>query len=299
MKNLSRFLLVLIQTVFIVACDKNVDSPETVLTQSSNQTKNSLKITSNYACGAYMDGFWATPNNFHVYTGYTIDVSAEPVGRLVGLTVTVDDVPNRFTVKDETGTTVAASSDIYGNVSGWLGQASYTGPWGASINAVTTGTLYFYKTSSASSFTLTVETQTNATNSDHWSAGVYCYNPTGDPIGGTGSTGCSPFSYWFPNTFTPNSDGFNDDFKLYDSAGGVGSLQASSVEVTIFNRWGAIVYGPKVISAVSPALLNGGLILWPNSSASSNSAGQYYYKTVMYNRCGGKRDDKGWLELVK
>lgn len=45
------------------------------------------------------------------------------------------------------------------------------------------------------------------------------------------------FSLYVPNTFTPNSDGFNDYFEIYGTREGIAYL-----EVQVFNRWGELVY---------------------------------------------------------
>jgi gliding motility-associated-like protein len=61
----------------------------------------------------------------------------------------------------------------------------------------------------------------------------------------TDDKGCPAFAsvviddcsdYRIPNVFTPNNDGYNDEFKVY-SAGGVTVKQ-----MKIFNRWGNLVY---------------------------------------------------------
>ena len=49
---------------------------------------------------------------------------------------------------------------------------------------------------------------------------------------------CKPFNLFAPNAFSPNNDGFNDDFRLYPSSDSNIALIKS---MHIFNRWGGLV----------------------------------------------------------
>lgn len=46
-----------------------------------------------------------------------------------------------------------------------------------------------------------------------------------------------PFELWVPNAFTPNGDGFNDDFFAVTTVG-----RPRTFELLIFNRWGQVVF---------------------------------------------------------
>ena len=46
---------------------------------------------------------------------------------------------------------------------------------------------------------------------------------------------------FIPNTFTPNADGHNDYFNIYASIPNVQGIE----ELTILNRWGAVIYQRK------------------------------------------------------
>ncbi len=62
------------------------------------------------------------------------------------------------------------------------------------------------------------------------------------------NTICNEGSYFFPNTFTPNGDGMNDYF--YPRGSGLYNIQS----LTIFNRWGQIVFQRKNFPANSETL---------------------------------------------
>lgn len=63
----------------------------------------------------------------------------------------------------------------------------------------------------------------------------------------TDTNGCSasgnikvkqcPGKLWIPNAFTPNSDGKNDNFKIFGSLEGV-----SKFKLSIFDKWGKLLY---------------------------------------------------------
>ncbi len=50
---------------------------------------------------------------------------------------------------------------------------------------------------------------------------------------------CKPYSLYVPNIFSPNDDGFNDEFRLFPSENSNISLVK---KLHVFNRWGAVVY---------------------------------------------------------
>jgi gliding motility-associated-like protein len=87
-----------------------------------------------------------------------------------------------------------------------------------------------------------------------------------------------------PNAFTPNNDGKNDLFSITSS-----SINTSESEITIFNRWGQIVY--------AQALANG----WPGIDSKGNpcAPGVYAYiiKTVFND--GSSKHIQGTTLLIK
>ena len=52
------------------------------------------------------------------------------------------------------------------------------------------------------------------------------------------SIDCTPCSYFIPNAFSPNDDGFNDYFEVYFG----NSCVLESIEMSIFDRWGGLRY---------------------------------------------------------
>lgn len=79
------------------------------------------------------------------------------------------DVPNRFSVYDANNNLVAYS--------GWMGYATYSGPWGMSLNTQQSKVISFVMNCSASStYTLKVETSTQ-NYSDAWDASISCSAP--------------------------------------------------------------------------------------------------------------------------
>ena len=50
---------------------------------------------------------------------------------------------------------------------------------------------------------------------------------------------CTPYAMYVPNAFSPNDDGFNDEFRFFP-AGNSNIAQVKSLH--IFNRWGAVVF---------------------------------------------------------
>jgi len=117
-------------------------------------------------CGGFASGSY-TGTGYHVYPAYTIDASTISSTGHITVNCTAYDVPNRFTVKNSSGSTVAYT--------GWLGCASYSGPWGPSICNSGSQSLSFTRGSSTT-FTLTVETVAPASTNDAWEASIGCSN---------------------------------------------------------------------------------------------------------------------------
>ena len=86
----------------------------------------------------------------------------------------------------------------------------------------------------------------------------------------TNSIGCTdsvytnivgPIIFYVPNAFSPNNDGINDVFRAYGSG-------ISEFEITIFNRWGDIVFNSTNIED-----------FWDGS----DTGGSYYVHNEVYS----------------
>jgi hypothetical protein len=98
-------------------------------------------------------------------------------------------VPNRFNVYN--------SDDSLITSSGWKGSADYDGPWGDSLNTLTTGTISFNKSIAGGNqrwYYVTVEHAGNATTSDSWTATLSCAAGGGGGLTGTSTYSVSPSS---------------------------------------------------------------------------------------------------------
>jgi gliding motility-associated-like protein len=85
-----------------------------------------------------------------------------------------------------------------------------------------------------------------------------------------------------PNVFTPNEDGNNDVFTLT-------TTNSESVELTILNRWGNVVYDTKSVSPAWDGKVNGTLA----------AEGVYFYKYTVTGVGGDKLEGHGFLQLIK
>jgi hypothetical protein len=116
-------------------------------------------------CGGFASGSYGG-SGYYTYPATTIDASSISATGHISVYCTPYDVPNRFTVKNSSGTTVGYT--------GWLGYANYPGPWGQSLNAGAQ-TIYFTRGSSTT-FTLSVETVAPSSQNDAWEASIGCSN---------------------------------------------------------------------------------------------------------------------------
>jgi gliding motility-associated-like protein len=89
--------------------------------------------------------------------------------------------------------------------------------------------------------------------------------------------------YHIPNAFTPNQDGINDVFRIY------GLYKFKSFSLTIYNRWGEIVFKsnePK----------NG----WNGQyMGETMPTGHYLYNIEIENQNGSKTHEKGTVILIR
>ncbi len=91
---------------------------------------------------------------------------------------------------------------------------------------------------------------------------------------------CNPL-YFIPNAFSPNGDGVNDIFSVY-------SDNIVWVNMTIYNRWGEVVFKEE---GISPSW-NGG---YKNTSCTSNL---YLYIIELRDKTGKKYNEKGTIILL-
>ena len=163
MKRLESIMaLVFLLVLILPSCEPD----EEVITQSEESLQEEELIikkehSSINARTIGLTGSLPDNNTFHTYTR-TIDLTGCPAGTQVSLACQALDVPNNFYV-------VGTSAN-----SGWLGYASYAGPWGSSINGPSTRTISFTK-GTANTYTLKVETLTQ-TQDDRWYVTIRCPN---------------------------------------------------------------------------------------------------------------------------
>jgi hypothetical protein len=131
------------------------------ISDARNSSTNSMRSV---GCAGTLDGSWST-NGYHQYATDTIRLDTMATSTVVNVYVNAYDVPNRFTVINlSTGTTAASSP--------WMGYASYSGPWGMSLNTSPTGTLSFTR-GSYSLYGMVVETILNG-SSDYYYVSIGC-----------------------------------------------------------------------------------------------------------------------------
>jgi hypothetical protein len=122
--------------------------------------------------GYSSSGNYSTINSYYQYPRITVDFSCLPTGDHINITVSVIDVPNRFTIYDGNGNLVLTS--------GWIGYANYPGEWGSSLStSYNVITLPWAK--ATNTYQLLVETQTPpnynySPTEDYWSATWSCQN---------------------------------------------------------------------------------------------------------------------------
>ncbi len=207
MKKLLKLSLLIITFLSLsISCEREIETeledvgnigvlegPEV----SSISGKSSV-LTGKFSCGGSYSGTFTTINSYHNYTPYkTIDVSCAAPGAVITISVVAYDIPNRFTLKNASGGTVqiknSSGSMVYNT--GWMGTASYPGPWGSSLSTNGSATFTFVKTQNI--YQLQVETQTPpnysySPNQDNWGVTVSCScvstGGTGDNDGGTCTT---------------------------------------------------------------------------------------------------------------
>ena len=147
-------------TSMIVACSSAAVEEEPSPEQSSAAVS---------TCGGALSGSFSTLNAYYTYSAQSLNVGCAAAGATLSVSVAANDVPNRFTILDASGNTAA--------ISGWLGNATYSGLWGSSLSNAGTATLSFNNTNGP--YSLRVETQTPPNSSyphttDEWNASASC-----------------------------------------------------------------------------------------------------------------------------
>lgn len=86
---------------------------------------------------------------------------------------------------------------------------------------------------------------------------------------------------WVPNAFTPNEDGLNDIWKIYQSG-------LINLECNVFNRWGNLVYS-GVENVAWDGKVNGEYV----------QTGEYLYRIKAYTKNGREIARNGFLVVAK
>lgn len=131
---------------------------------SSPQTQTVTAYTSQ-VCNAVISGNH-THNGFYAYDPYLLNVQG--AASTITLTYDVVSKPNRFSVYDDNDNLVVSS--------GWKGVANYAGPWGATLNTATTGSISFTKAAGKCFYKLIVESVTDVSFADTFSVTFSCPN---------------------------------------------------------------------------------------------------------------------------
>ena len=170
--------LVALVVMFAISCEdsevkkQNTDAatPDNLSTNANAKIAPGVPVAAlTSTCGgSWPTNSYSTPNSLYTYPSKAIDVSCATTGATITILYDAMQLPNRFTVKDAGGVTIASSG-------GWRGFASYGGPWGPSLSTPLTGSFAFTKAAGVSTYYLFVETLTPSTpNTDTWSATASC-----------------------------------------------------------------------------------------------------------------------------
>ncbi len=92
-----------------------------------------------------------------------------------------------------------------------------------------------------------------------------------------------PVDFKITNVITPNSDGYNDEFKVV-------SLNLSDLHVTIYNRWGALVHSYGGVNGKREGTSFGTVL----------SDGVYYYVATYSTTCKPNQvmTSGGFVQLI-
>jgi gliding motility-associated-like protein len=215
-------------------------------------------------------------NNDSIYHYYNdnyqpIDISVVAIDSICGLTDT-----NNFKIKfhpemDE------IEAEAFVNPCSSLPSIFFSGnslnstklfwyPYGANTDTLV-GTEVSWQVQTAGDYTVEVFAWDSIC--DKWISSSFTYSVVSPVID----------SLKFPNVFTPNNDGLNDDFKVIST--GIESIEIFNLEV--FNRW-----GQKVFTTSDPNFL------WDGSYRGRNlSSGVYFWIAKWKTVCGSKGNTTG------
>ncbi|MBC7510314.1 MAG: hypothetical protein H7320_16455 [Ferruginibacter sp.] len=185
---------------------------------NKNRIASSLLSATIYGCGSNISGNYSG-DGYYMYPFYTLNFDTSPQDTKVNTTVYSADVPNRFNIYDSLGSLVAYTQ--------WMGNVTYPGPWGTSLNTPQTQTISF-TTKTKGPYSLKVETVTQG-YSDSWTASLSCtidtsYKNSANPYDNAGALHNLLLDYFKTNTTLPLSNGskiiytFDKYFKIYGSA---------------------------------------------------------------------------------
>lgn len=127
---------------------------------------------------------------------------------------------------------------------------------------------------------------------------IHSYDEVGEydvVLVGTTNNGCTDqatitieviypeMEYEFPNVFSPNGDGQNDNWKL------VYEINVSKIEIVILNRWGNVVFESDDLNFVWNGKVKG--------TGADCSEGVYFYKATLTNYSGDEVREHGYIHL--
>ena len=154
------------------------------------KNESSRARTNSSSCGTTLSGSYSLSAYSYTYPDQLIDLSDRPVGSSISLTCYSFTLPNRFSIVDGNGNTVVPYTP-------WYGAATYSGPWGGSLNNPGQPTLTFTKSSNTMYF-IRVQTGTQY-ESDAWEAAVACAGTCSPPSALSGNYNSNVFYYKYPD----------------------------------------------------------------------------------------------------
>ncbi|MBS1607261.1 MAG: hypothetical protein JSS98_01375 [Bacteroidetes bacterium] len=98
--------------------ENTFEVPLSSLKTSANGSKEASVLTV-YGCGSSLNGSYGG-TGYYKYPDISLDFTSSAQGTTINVTVNSYDIPNRFTIKNSAGVTVATSP--------WKGYVTYSGP---------------------------------------------------------------------------------------------------------------------------------------------------------------------------
>lgn len=212
-------------------------------------------------CGDSYNGSYSG-NDFTIQI-HELDLSGASNGYTIFVTGNAQERPNRFNVYDDVDNLIGTTD--------WLGTASYSGPWGASLNASESGNITF-NYNSARTYELRVDigpADPASPISDAWQASVNCSAPPPSPPPGP-PPGPPPSAPGNCYTFTYSSipSGLEVRYRRYSDD--IVTTEPIASMLTIDNGNGTYTV-PICLSTISPydvpACIQGGVeVICPSST---------------------------------